>query len=79
MFPTEEEMKSIIWSRTVIYPHHLHKKLEDLVETIQGDDTDNCYKLSILAGVIRSFYNLGIARGKQAALNNIRKVIEGDH
>jgi hypothetical protein len=79
MFPNEEEIKSIMWSRIVIYPHHLHKKLDDLVEAIQDDDTDNCHKLSILAGVIRSFYNLGIVRGKQAALNNIRKVIEGDH
>jgi hypothetical protein len=78
MFPTEEEVKSIIWSRAVIYPHHMHKMLEDLVETIQDDDPDKYHKLSILAAVIRSYYNLGIARGKQTALNNIRKVIEGD-
>jgi hypothetical protein len=76
MFPNEEELKSVLWSRTVIYPHHMHRMLEDLVETIQDDDPDNYHKLSILASVVRSFYNLGVKRGKQIAFDNLRKVID---
>jgi hypothetical protein len=77
MFPNEEELKNIRWLQAVItYPLYMHNELEDLVKAIQDDDTCNYHKLSVLAGVVRNFYSLGIKRGKQIAFDNLRKVID---